>query len=83
MRSSCRVDAEKIPYIRQCMPCKYAINAMREALSGFYAGEYWWNLGMPGLIALGCITAAFIMYAPGKRLNTLPENAKAKTGIMI
>ena len=56
---------------------------MREALSGFYAGEYWWNLGMPGLITLGCITAAFIMYAPGKRLNTLLENAKAKTGIMI
>lgn len=65
------------------MPYKFAMNAMREALSGFYGGNYWWNMGMLGLITLGCIAAAFALYVPGKWLNNLLEGAKAKSGIMI
>lgn len=65
------------------MPYKFAMNAMREALSGFYGNYYWWNMGMLALITLGCVAAAFVIYLPGKWLNGLLENAKAKTGIMI
>lgn len=65
------------------MPYKFAMNAMREALSGFYGREYLWNMGMLGLITLGCIAAAFLIYIPGKWLNGLLERAKARTGIMI
>ena len=65
------------------MPYKFALNAMREALSGFYGNYYWWNMGVMALITLGCILAAFAIYIPGKWLNGLLENAKAKNGIMI
>ena len=65
------------------MPYKFALNAMREALSGFYGNYYWWNMGVMALITLGCILAAFAIYIPGKWLNGLLENAKAKSGIMI
>ena len=65
------------------MPYKFAMNAMREALSGFYGNYYWWNMGILALITLGCIAAAFVIYVPGKWLNGLLENAKAKSGIMI
>lgn len=65
------------------MPYKFAMNAMREALSGFYGNYYLWNMGMLALITVGCVAAAFVLYIPGKWLNGLLENAKAKTGIMI
>ena len=64
------------------MPYKFAMNAMREALSGFYGNYYLWNMGMLALITVGCVAAAFVIYIPGKWLNGLLENAKAKTGIM-
>lgn len=64
------------------MPYKFAMNAMREALSGFYGSAYAWNMGMLGLITLGCIAAAFVIYIPGKWLNGLLESAKQKSGIM-
>ena len=65
------------------MPYKFAMNAMREALSGFYGREYLWNMGMLAAITLGCILLSFVIYLPGKWLNGLLENAKARTGIMI
>lgn len=65
------------------MPYKFAMNAMREALSGFYGAEYARNIAMLLLITLGCVAAAFVIYIPGKWLNGLLENAKAKCGIMI
>ena len=65
------------------MPYKFAMNAMREALSGFYGLYYWQNIGMLLLITLGCVAAAFLLYFPGKWLNGILEGAKEKTGIMI
>lgn len=65
------------------MPYKFAMNAMREALCGFYGNYYWWNMGMLAAITGGCVAAAFVIYIPGKWLNGLLENAKAKSGIMI
>lgn len=64
------------------MPYKFAMNAMREALSGFYGFYYLQNMLMLGLITLGCVAAAFLLYIPGKWLNGLLENGKAKCGIM-
>ena len=65
------------------MPYKFAMNAMREALCGFYGLYYLYNMGMLALITAGCIGAAFVIYLPGKWLIGLLENAKAKSGIMI
>ena len=65
------------------MPFKFAMNAMREALSGFYGNYYWWNMKVMALITLGCVAAAFVIYIPGKWLNDLLERAKAKTGVMV
>ena len=65
------------------MPYNFAMNAMREALCGFYGNYYWWNMGVLALITLGCVAAAFVIYVPGKWLNGLLENAKSKSGIMI
>ena len=59
------------------------MNAMREALCGFYGLYYLYNMGMLALITAGCIGAAFVIYLPGKWLIGLLENAKAKSGIMI
>ena len=64
-------------------PYKFAMNAMREALCGFYGLYYLYNMGMLALITAGCIGAAFVIYLPGKWLIGLLENAKAKSGIMI
>ena len=65
------------------MPYRFAMNAMREAVSGFYGNYYLYNIGMLALITLGCVVLGFILYLPGKWINGLLENAKAKSGIMI
>lgn len=64
------------------MPYKFAMNAMREALSGFYGFAYLQNMLMLFAITLGCVALAFLIYIPGKWLNGLLENGKAKCGIM-
>ena len=65
------------------MPFKFAMNAMREAVSGFYGLYYLQNLGALLLITLISIGFAFLAYVPGKWLNDLLEKAKAKTGVMV
>ena len=65
------------------MPFKFAMNAMREAVSGVYQDNYLWNIGMLLLIIGVFIVFAFLAYLPGKWLNGLLEKAKEKTGIMI
>ena len=64
------------------MPYKFAMNAMREALSGFYGFAYLQNMMMLMLITLGCVAVAFLIYIPGRWLSGLLESAKAKCGIM-
>ena len=65
------------------MPFKFAMNAMREAVSGFYGLYYLQNMGAMLLITLISIAFAFLAYVPGKWLNDLLEKSKAKTGVMI
>ena len=64
------------------MPFKFAMNAMREAVSGLYGNVYWWNITVMGLITLGCIFAALLVYHPGKWLSDLLSNSMKKTGVM-
>ena len=65
------------------MPFKFAMNAMREAISGLYRDVYLYNLSCLGLIVLVFIVFALVTYVPGKWLNRLLEKAKKKTKIMI
>ncbi len=65
------------------MPFKFAMNAMREALSGFYGSYYADNIAMLMLIALGSMLAGVIIYFPARLLNNALEKSKHATGVMI
>ena len=65
------------------MPFKFAMNAMREAISGLFNENYQWNIGWLMMIVGICILFAFLVYLPGKWINGLLEKAKKKSGIMI
>ena len=65
------------------MPFKFAMNAMREAISGLFNENYQWNIGWLMMIVGICILFAFLAYLPGKWINGLLEKAKKKSGIMI
>ena len=65
------------------MPFKFAMNAMREAVSGFYGTYFTDNIRMLLLIALGCLILGLIIYYPGKLLNDTIEKSKKATGVMI
>ena len=65
------------------MPFKFAMNAMREAISGLFNDNYAYNISWLLTIIGVCILFAFVMYLPGKWLNGLLEKAKKKSGIMI
>ena len=65
------------------MPFKFAMNAMREAISGLFGDNYLWNIGWLLMIVGIAIVFAFLVYLPGKWLNGLLEKAKKKTGVMI
>ena len=65
------------------MPFKFAMNAMREAVSGFYGTYYWDNIEMMLLIVAGCLLVGIIIYYPTKLLNDILEKSKQATGIMI
>ena len=65
------------------MPFKFAMNAMREALSGFYGNYYADNIAMLMLIALGSMLTGVIIYFPARLLNNALEKSKHATGVMI
>lgn len=65
------------------MPFKFAMNAMREALSGFYGSYYHDNVRTLFLIAAGSLLAGLVIYYPGKLINDLLEKSKKATGVMI
>ena len=65
------------------MPFKFGMNAMREALSGFYGSYYLDNIRMLFLIALGSLVVGVIIYFPAKLLNNALEKSKQATGVMI
>ena len=76
------VVPKEFRFLYPYMPFKFAMNSMREAISGLYGNYYIWNIGIMALIVLGCIVLAFLIYRPGKWLNDILLKAKAKTGIM-
>ena len=65
------------------MPFKFAMNAMRDAVSGFYGTYYEDNIRMMLLITLGCLVLGVIIYYPAKFLNDTLEKSKQATGVMI
>ena len=65
------------------MPFKFAMNAMREAVSGFYGTYFRDNIRTMLLITLGCLVLGLIIYYPGKLLNDTIEKSKKATGVMI
>lgn len=65
------------------MPFRFAMNAMREAVSGFYGTYYRDNIRAMLMISAGCLIAGVILYYPTKLLNDILEKSKQATGIMI
>ena len=65
------------------MPFKFAMNAMREAVSGFYGTYYRDNIRTMLLITLGCLILGVVIYYPAKLLNDTLEKSKQATGVMI
>ena len=65
------------------MPFKFAMNAMREAVSGFYGTYYQDNIRTMLLITLGCLILGVVIYYPAKLLNDTLEKSKQATGVMI
>jgi len=65
------------------MPFKFAMNAMREAVSGLYGTYFRDNIRTMLLIALGCLILGLIIYYPAKLLNDTIEKSKQATGVMI
>ena len=65
------------------MPFKFAMNAMREAVSGFYGTYFRDNIRTMLLITLGCLVLGLIIYYPAKLLNDTLEKSKRATGVMI
>ncbi len=65
------------------MPFKFAMNAMREAVSGLYGTYFRDNIGTMLLITLGCLVLGLIIYYPAKLLNDTLEKSKQATGVMI
>ena len=65
------------------MPFKFAMNAMREALSGFYGSYYADNIRSMLLIAGGSLLAGILLYYPARFLNDTLEKSKHATGVMI
>ena len=65
------------------MPFKFAMNAMREAVSGLYGTYFRDNIRTMLLITLGCLILGVVIYYPAKLLNDTLEKSKQATGVMI
>ena len=65
------------------MPFKFAMNAMREAVSGLYGTYFRDNIRTMLFITLGCLVLGLIIYYPAKLLNDTLEKSKQATGVMI
>lgn len=69
-------------YIYPYMPFKFGMNAMREAVSGLYQGNYIKNILVLVGITLGTFPVAALIYRPAKLLNDILEKAKKQSKIM-
>lgn len=65
------------------MPFKFAMNAMREAVSGLYGTYFLDNIKAMLIIAAGCLVVGVVIYFPAKLLNDTLEKSKRATGVMI
>ena len=70
-------------YLYAAMPFKYAMNACRECIAGFYNNDYWKYFFMLIIfVGVACING-LLLYFPMIRLNEQIERSKEKSGILL
>lgn len=65
------------------MPFNYAMNAMRECVSGMYQNDYWIYLGKLMIFAGIALVIGIALHKPFERLNEIIEESKEKTDLMV
>ncbi|MBQ9272791.1 MAG: YhgE/Pip domain-containing protein, partial [Mogibacterium sp.] len=65
------------------MPFRYAMDAMRECIGGFYGNTYWKCIGILMLFFIFAVAFGLALYFPAKRLNEMIAASKAKSEIML
>lgn len=64
------------------MPFGYAMDAMRECISGRYGNTYWHCMGVLALFFLGAAVLGMLLHIPARFLNNLIAKSKSKSGLM-
>ena len=65
------------------MPFNYAMNAMRECVSGMYENNYWIYIGKLMIFAGAALVIGIALHKPFERLNEIIEESKEKTDLMV
>lgn len=65
------------------MPFNYAMNAMRECVSGMYENDYWIYMRKLLLFAAAALVIGIALHKPFERLNEIIEESKEKTDLMV
>ena len=65
------------------MPFNYAMNAMRECVSGMYENNYWIYIGKLMIFAGVALVIGIALHKPFERLNEIIEESKEKTDLMV
>lgn len=65
------------------MPFNYAMNAMRECVSGMYRNDYWIYLAKLLIFAGVALVLGIALHKPFERLNEIIEESKEKTDLMV
>jgi len=65
------------------MPFRYAMDAMRECIGGFYGDTYWKCIGVLMIFFVFAVAFGLALYFPAKRLNEMIAASKAKSEIML
>ncbi len=69
--------------IYKFMPFNYAMNALRECVSGMYENDYWIYLGKLLIFAGVALIIGIALHKPFERLNEIIEESKEKTDLMV
>lgn len=65
------------------MPFNYAMNAMRECVSGMYQNDYWIYMAKLMIFAGVALVIGIALHKPFERLNEIIEESKEKTDLMV
>ena len=65
------------------MPFRYAMDAMRECIGGFYDHNYAHCMGVLGLFVLGSAAFGILLHRPAGCINRLIAESKEKSEIML